>query len=619
MKQIIPPFLYRHRYLLTGILCLFGVCLLGAQDKKPQLRQSLKQADTIKLADTATGPVNDTVKNAPTTKDSVRKAVPPQRPAGTVTRRDSTRESTVRQQPATTTGERQKTRVDLLYADEARADQQLHPDAQILIGSVRLRHDSMYMFCDSALIFEKINSVEAFGNVRMEQGDTLFIYGDYLYYDGMAQLAMLREHVRMINRNTVLTTDSLNYDRLYNLGYYFEGGTLTDEENVLTSIWGEYSPATKLAVFNHDVRLVNPQFVLTSDTLTYSTLTKVANILGPSDIVSQNNHIYSERGTYDTNTGQAELLDRSVLTNQGKKLTGDSLFYDRQAGYGEAFDNVQMNDTVNRNMLTGDYCFYNELTGSALATKRAVAVDYSQGDSLFMHADTLRMITFNLNTDSMFREMHAYHKVRAYRTDVQAVCDSAVYNSKDSCMTMYTDPILWYGEEQLLGEEIKIYMNDSTIDWAHIINQALAVEQKDSIHYNQVSGKEMMAYFVSGEMRQVDVNGSVLVVYYPVEERDSTLMMLNYSEGGFLRMLMKDRRMEQGSFIGKANGIAYPMNQIPADKYRLPSFVWFDYIRPRDKNDIFNWRPKRAGDQLQKSDRKPVTSPREMNIERTKK
>ena len=138
------------------------------------------------------------------------------------------------------------------------------------------------------------------------------------------------------------------------------------------------------------MKLVNPKFVLTSDTLKYSTATKIATILGPSDIVSDQNHIYSERGVYNTTTEQAELLDRSVLTNDGKKLTGDSLFYDRILGYGEAFDNVQMNDTVNRNMLTGDYCFYNELTGSAVATKRAVAIDYSQGDSLFMHGDTLR-------------------------------------------------------------------------------------------------------------------------------------------------------------------------------------------------------------------------------------
>ena len=526
----------------------------------------------------------------------------------------SARDKTADEEP-----ERKKTRIDLLFAERAWTDQQVLPDVQVLIGSVKLRHDSMYMYCDSALIYEKINSVEAFGNVRMEQGDTLFIYGDYLYYDGMSQLAMLREHVRLINRTAELTTDSLNYDRVFNLGYYFTGGTLTDEDNVLTSVWGEYSPATKLAVFNHEVELTNPQFVLTSDTLKYSTLTKVATILGPSDIVSEENHIYSERGIYDTNTDQAELLNRSVLTNGGRKLTGDSLFYDRRAGYGEAFDNVQMNDTVNRNMLTGDYCFYNELTENAVATRRAVIVDYSQGDSLFMHADTLRLITFNLNTDSVYREMRAYHKVRAYRTDVQAVCDSMVYNSKDSCLTMYTDPILWQGPQQLLGEEIKVYMNDSTIDWAHIISQALAIEQKDSVHYNQVSGKEMMAYFQEGEMRRVEVNGNVLVVYYPVEERDSSLIGMDYTEGSFLRMLLRDRRMERGSFIGKATGTMYPMDQIPPDKMRLPAFVWFDYIRPVDKEDIFNWRGKRADQVLQKSDRRPAASPRDMHIERTKK
>ena len=493
-----------------------------------------------------------------------------------------------------------KTRVDLLYADEAQADKHFRPDVQVLIGSVKLRHDSMYMFCDSALIYEKVNSVEAFGNVRMEQGDTLFIYGDYLYYDGMSQIAQLRENVRMINRNTELLTDSLNYDRVINLGYYFDGGQLSDEENVLTSLWGEYSPATKLAVFNDEVELVNPKFTLTSDTLKYSTLTKVATILGPSDIVSEGNHIYSERGIYNTVTEQAELLDRSVLTNESKKLTGDSLFYDRRMGYGEAFDNVVMNDTLNRNMLAGDYCFYNERTGNALATRRAVAVDYSQGDSLFMHGDTLRLLTFNLNTDSVFREMHAYHHVRAYRSDVQAVCDSLVYSGKDTCLTMYTDPILWHGPQQLLGEQIKVYMNDSTIDWAHIINQALAVEQKDSVHYNQVTGKEMKAFFRSGELRQVDVNGNVLVIFYPVEEQDSSLIMHNYTEGSFLRMLLKNRKMEQGTFIGKTTGVATPLDQIPADKFRLKSFAWFDYIRPLDKADIFNYRGKKESEKLQK-------------------
>lgn len=562
-------FIIRHRFLLVSLLCLFGVCVVA--QVKPAAGQQKK---VEKKSDDSAKNKKGTAKKKPVDK---------------------------------------RKRVDLLHADEAQADKLLRPDVQVLIGSVKLRHDSMYMYCDSALIYEKTNSVEAFSNVRMEQGDTLFIYGDYLNYNGETQLAMLRENVKLINRKTTLTTDSLNYDRLYNLGYYFEGGTLTDEENILTSDWGEYSPATKIAVFNHEVKLANPRFTLYSDTLKYSTDSKIATILGPSNIVNEKNHIYSERGFYNTAKDQAQLLDRSVLTNEGKKLVADSLFYDRKTGYGEAFYNVVMNDTINKNMLTGDYCFYNELTESALATQKAVAIDYSQGDSLFMHADTLRMNSYFVKTDSAYREMKAYHKVRIFRKDIQGVCDSLLFSSKDSCLRMYHDPIIWNEKQQLLGEEINVYMNDSTIDWAHIINQALTVEQKDSIHYNQISGKEIKAYFQGGEARKIDVIGNVLVIYYP-EEKDSTMIGMNTSETSLLNLHLMNRKMEKMVMSPKSNGTLYPMDQIPADKMKLPTFVWFDYIRPQNKEDIFNWRGKKSGETLRKTTRKPVTSPkRELN------
>lgn len=534
----------RHRILVVSVLCLFGFCLLA------QVRPAKKGE----------------------------------------------------QKPA-------KSKVYLLHSDVLKKSPlNPDPDAQILIGNVAFRHDSVYMYCDSACFYEKTNSLEAFDNVKMVQGDTLFLYGDYLFYDGNTQIAQVRYNVRMENKNTTLLTDSLNYDRIYNLGYYFDGGTLMDEENVLTSEWGEYSPATKISVFNYDVKLVNPKFTLTSDTLRYSTATKIANILGPSDIVSDANHIYSELGFYNTQIGQAELLDRSVLTNEGKRLIGDSLFYDRVKGYGEAFDNVIMTDTVNKNMLTGDYCYYNELTKYAFATKKAVVVDYSQGDSLFMHADTLQMYTYYLNTDSMFRETRAYHKVRMYRADVQGVCDSLVFSSKDSCLTMYYDPILWNNNQQLLGEKIMIYMNDSTIDWAHIQNQALSVEQLDSTSYNQVTGKEMKAWFQGGEMRKVDVIGSVRLVYYPMES-DSTLIGMNVSETSLLNMFLENRKMKKMIMSPKSNGTLYPMLQRPPEKMKLDNFVWFDYIRPLDKEDIFDWRGKKAGQELKKSNRSAVPLP----------
>ena len=503
--------------------------------------------------------------------------------------------------------EPQKTKVYLLHSDILRFNKEQNPDAQILVGNVRFRHDSAYMDCDSAYFYEARNSFEAFGNIKMQQGDTLFIYGDWLYYDGNSQIAMLRENVKMQNRNTILTTDSLNYDRVFNLGYFFEGGTLTDEENILTSDWGEYSPATKNAVFNYDVKLANPKFTLTSDTLRYNSQTKIANIVGPSDIVSDQNHIYSELGFYNTTSGEAILLQRSVLTNQQRQLVGDSLFYNRNKGYGEAFRNVVMTDTENKNLLTGEYGFYDELKGNALVTDSALAINYSQNnDSLYMHGDTLRLITYNMNTDSVYRKTFVYHKVRIYKSDLQGVCDSLVFNSQDSCMTMYHDPIVWNGKQQLFGEEIRAYMNDSTIDWAHIINQAMSIEQMDSVHYNQVSGKEIKAYFTGGDLRQVDVIGNVRLGYFPVDGKDSTLIGYITAESSLMNVYLLQRKVQKIKMTTQTDGVMYPMLQIPEDKLYLPSFAWFDYIRPLNKDDVFRWRGKKAGQELKKSvQRKP--------------
>ena len=504
---------------------------------------------------------------------------------------------------------KQKSKVYLLRADKLKKDA-LHPDAQIVVGNVVFRHDSVYMYCDSAYYYDKINSFEAFSNVRMEQGDTLFLYGDRLYYDGLTQIAQMRMNVRMENRTTTLLTDSLNYDRIFNLGYFFDGGTMMDDQNVLTSEWGEYSPATKMSVFYYNVKLENPQFTMLSDTLKYSTLTKVANIVGPSDIYSDDNYIYSESGYYDTQTGKADLYQRSVLTSDSKQLTGDSLFYDRNTGIGEAFSNIVMTDTLNKNMMLGDYGYYNEKLKNAFVTKNAVAIDYSQGDSLFLHADTLSMNTFHLDTDSMYREIKAYHKVRFYRTDVQGVADSLVFSSKDSCLIMYKDPVLWNENQQLLGEQINIYMNDSTIDWAHIINQALSVEQVpvDTTLFNQVSGKEIKAYFEDGLMEKVEVIGSVRIVYYPMDS-DSLLIGMNVSETSQLDIYLENQQLERMVMSPKSNGTLYPMSQIPLEKSYLENFVWFDYIRPLNKKDIFIWRGKKVEDQLKKNVRGPIELP----------
>ena len=499
--------------------------------------------------------------------------------------------------------------VYLLHADETRFDQRINPDAQILVGDVVFRHDSMYMYCDSALFYEASNSLDAYGNVRMNQGDTLFLYGDRLHYSGDEMLAKVRNNVVMIDKEMTLTTDSLNYDRTINLGYYFNWGTVEDTLNVLTSEWGEYDTQTNDAVFNYEVTLTNPNFVLTSDTLRYNTKTQVATIVGPSNITSDRNHIYSTLGRYYTATEQAHLLNRSVLTNDEKRLTGDSIYYDRIRGYGEAFNRVEMDDFSGKTRLTGDYTYYNELADSAYATQRAVAIDYSQGDSMFIHGDTLRLLTRYPDTDSVYRIVQAYRKVRIYREDVQAVCDSLEFSTLDSCMTMYFDPVVWNGSQQVLGEVICVYLNDSTVEWAHVKNQALIVEQVDTGRYNQISGREIKAYFVNGNIDRSDVEGNVLVVYYYTEAGDREPYGLNTTECTYLTAYMKDRQVDRLFIKEQSNGVFYPITQVPPGKDKLPNFAWLNRLRPLSKYDIMNWRGKSEEQKLKVTARREVPLP----------
>ncbi len=503
---------------------------------------------------------------------------------------------------------RKRTFVYLLHADLTKFDKERNPDAHILVGDVSFRRDSMYMYCDSAYFYTKKNSVEAFGSVKMEQGDTLFLYGDYLDYNGDTNIARVRGNVRLEDRTSVLETDSLNFNRNINLGYYFSGGTLYDEQNTLDSYWGEYNVDSKLAVFKDEVVLQNPQFTLETDTLRYNTVTNVATIVGPTDIYSDNNKIYSELGYYNTNNRQAILLDRSVLSNDSKNLTGDSLFYDAEKGISEAYGNIFYSDTINHNLLAGEYAYFNELNDSAYATDRAVVMDYSQGDTLYMHADTIWAVTRNNETDSLYRQVRACHRVRAFRSDLQAVCDSLVFDSRDSCMTMYTDPILWTQGQQLLGEEMKIYMDTASIDWIHVINQTLYAEQLDTAKYNQIKGQEMKFFFKEKKLHEMQVIGSVEVVYYVLDD-DSLYVGVNTTSSGRLSAFMENNEVSKIVVPTQSSGIFYPVTQIPFDKSRLSNFAWFDYVRPLNRKDIFNWRGKNKDMQLKKTVRKEVPLP----------
>ena len=491
-----------------------------------------------------------------------------------------------------------KTKVYLIHSNTLSFDKAVKPDAQILNGDVCFRYDSSYMYCDSAYFVEQTNSLEAFSNVRMEQGDTLFVYGDYLFYDGNTQVAYLRENVRMENGQVTLFTDSLNYERIPNIGYYFEGGLIVDSLNQLSSFYGQYSPETKLAVFNDSVQVENPDFTLYSDTLHYDTESKVATILGPSVIVSDSGTIHTSRGWYDTVNNTSLLLDQSQVESGEKILIGDSIFYNRDTGMGEVYGNMSLIDTAQHVTLQGEYGYYNEQTGYAFATDSARFLEYSQGDTLFLHADTLQMVT----VDSVYREIKAYYGVRFYRIDMQGVCDSMQFNTRDSVLYMYTEPVLWNEQYQLYGDTIAIYMNDSTIEYAHVIQFAFAAQHVDSSYYNQLKGNDLKAYFEGQAVHQIDVAGNAESIFYPLE-KDGAKVGMNETKSGFLTIWVKDNKLDKLKIWPSPVGSMTPIPDLKPDQKMLKDFYWFDYLRPKNRDDIYEVVKRKATESPKRSNK----------------
>lgn len=491
-------------------------------------------------------------------------------------------------------------RVYLVHADQLSYDvYSAVPDAQILRGKVHFTHAGSQLTCDSAYFYQESNSVEAFGHVHFRQGDTLSLTCNYADYNGADQMMHARHNVVLKHRTQTLYTDSLDYDRIYDLAYFFEGGKLVDGKDRLVSDWGAYSTATRQASFYYGVEMYSGKNHITTDTLHYDTRTSVAHVVGPSTITSKGSIIHTSDAYLNSHTDQSQLFGRSTIVDKDKSITGDSLYHNSKTGLNEGFGNVVYIDKENKNELRAQHVFYNEQTGYGYATNRALMLDYSQKDTLWMHADSLKIYTHNIGTDSVYRKVHAFDHVRAYRQDLQAVCDSLVFNSQDSCMTMYRDPIAWNYNRQLLGEVMKVYMNDSTVRKAEIIGQALSVEKvDDKNHYNQVSSTRMDAYFNDGAMRRADAIGSVKTVFYNTDNKDSVLTELNYLETDTMRMYMSPTRQLEKIWASKSVGTMYPITQVPPDKYRLPEFAWFDYVRPTDKDDVFNWRGKKAGSEL---------------------
>ncbi len=506
----------------------------------------------------------------------------------------------------------QKTKeIVIIHSDIVSVNEVLMPGIQILKGEVVLKHDSAVMFCDSAYYNSKEKSFTAFGKIHVQSPtedllDTVKLWGDSLNYSGREKLARVRSNVRLQKDSMTLYTDNLDYNISEDIGKYINGGRTINGEDTLISRQGYYFANEDELFFKEKVQIFNPKYTMLSDTLKHNTKKKISYILGPTNIVSTDtasNYIYCENGWYNHNKDVAQFNKNAILVNGKQTLKGDSLFYDRKKSMGKAFNNVTAIDSSQNTLLLGDIGEYHELTGQSLMTKNALFIQVQKGDSLFLHADTLLSIkdTLITKTDTTeFTTIKGYHRVKLFKSDFQAKCDSLIYTTLDSTIELHNEPVMWSGKNQITSKFVKIQTKNDEISQVFINDDALIVSESDTTNFDQIKGKNMVAFFKANKLSKIDVKEEGAVIYFG-REKDK-LVGINKLTCKDMVIYMSKNEVDTIWFYTNPEGTLFPPNYLAAEDLKFENFVWYGKHRPKTKNDVFVWidEPIKKGSKTEK-------------------
>lgn len=477
---------------------------------------------------------------------------------------------------------------------------------------VHTKNGKTVLTTDTLVYDKRINLIQYFNNGKIvDNGATLT--SEWAEYHTDTRIANFAYSVRIDGKDYHVESERVAYDANTSQAHSF-GPTLvkTKDGMTITSDDMYYNNKTHWAEMIGPSKVVGKDMTIDTEHGEYNTETEDAKFHGPSTIVNKQTTIITSQGTYNKKTEFAHLTSRSTVINGDRTIEADTLKNNDVTGLQEGFGNVVFKDKKNKNELYCGIFNYNKKEGWGFATARPTdkdrdrlpfMKDYSQKDTAYVHADSIRLETFYIDTDSMWRQVHAYPHARLYRKDVQAIADSIAGNSKDSVIVLYRDPVIWHGMQQLVGDEIYAFMKDSTIDRAHVVGNAMSIEKlnpsRDEVgnsrardRYNQISAKEMWAYFEDKKMKRSEAISNVITDYFAIDDKDSTFIGMVYCETDTMRMYMTDGKLDKIWTAGN-KGVMYPMNQIPAGRDRLRGFAWYDEIRPKDENDLFVWKPRK--------------------------
>ena len=483
------------------------------------------------------------------------------------------------------------------HSDFADVNEAEIPDAFLLTGNVSVLHDGIVLTCNKAYYFQKENYIKAFGNVQIVQGDTLYLNSKYAEYNGNMKQAFATGNAVMSSPDATLATDTINFNRNTQEVYYNTNGTITNRENVLKSKSGRYYVAQKKFQFLTAVTITNPTYVIKSNHLDYYSNSGHSYLFGPSTITSKANYIYTEKGFYDTKKNLAHFLRKSYIRYDDRLIEGDSLYYDRNKEFASATRNVKITDTINKGIVKGHYAEMYKKKDSLFVTKRAVAINLVEKDSVYIHGKKLMVTGPEGN-----RVIRAFNNVRFFKVDMSGKCDSLHSSSKEALTKLIGNPILWNGENQITGDIMHLIGNNTTrkLDSLKVLNNTFMVS-KDTLGtgFNQVKGLNLYGKFIEGKLHEVDVIKNAEVIYYMRNDAQE-LIGINKNVSSRINMILENNTAETITFHKQVDGDIYPEEDLPENARKLRGLNWRGEERIKTKDDIFSDEDNELNDKLVK-------------------
>lgn len=493
------------------------------------------------------------------------------------------------------------------------------PGATVFTGNVRIIHNGVKMYCNKAYHFKDENYVKAFGNVQMNQGDTITMNSRYAEYNGDKELAFATGDVILRSPESTLTTDTVYFDKKNQEAFYNSYGTIRNKENTLKSKSGRYYVDQKKYKFTTAVTVTNPESNIKTNNLDYYENSGHAYVFGPSTITNKGNVIYTENGFYDTTNNIGKLSKNSKITLDNKIIEGDDLYYDRNKNYSRGINNVKITDTINNVIATGHYAelYRNAATkkDSMILTKRALVKTLVEKDTLYMHGK--KIIVSGPQEDRVIR---AFNNVRFYKSDMSGKCDSLHSNNKTQLTKMIGKPILWNNENQMTGDIMHLIGNNETqkLDSLKVLNNAFII-QKDSLSkngYNQIKGQNLYGKFFEGKLKEVDVVKNAEVIYYMYNDANE-FIGINKTVCSKINLELEENKINSITFFTKTDSHIYPEADFPENARKLRGFLWRGDERILSKDDIFPAEEIAIDDKIQiEAKKKSIESEKPMEIQK---